>query len=64
MYLSKKISKVEDIDSRIDSLRSLLHSAIRRGGDMPLSQNPEVLALSHALDKLIDQAQSAERDDS
>lgn len=57
MYLSKKISKIEDIDSRIDSLRSLLHAAIRRGGDTPLSQNPKALALSRTLDTLMNQAQ-------
>lgn len=57
MYTSNKILEIEDIDSRIDSLRSLLHAAIRRGGDMPLSQNPKVLALSRILDILINQAQ-------
>ena len=57
MYLSKKISKVEDIDSRIASLRSLLHAAIRRGGDLPLCKNPKVLALSRTLDILINQVQ-------
>ena len=57
MYTSNKILEIEDIDSRIDLLRSRLQFAIRRGGDLPLCKNPKVLALSRTLDILINQVQ-------
>jgi len=50
------------LDARIKNARASLHDAIRRAGDRPLSQSPEVLRLSRALDDLIDELQSRDTD--
>lgn len=48
----------KSLDARIKDARAALHDAIRRAGDKPLSQSPEVLRLSRVLDGLIDEVQS------
>jgi|GEM_PF-4871631 len=52
----------ENLETRIGDARAALHDAIRRAGDKPLSQSPEVLRLSRKLDELIDEMQRREQD--
>lgn len=53
---AKAAGNAKELDRRIREARAALHDAIRRAGDKPLSQCPEVLKLSRDLDVLIDEA--------